>query len=63
MSHQKKQQHFDGNDAKEEDIRSISIGGSEWSLEEEENIVGHGNAKQKEEEIHPKIALLEVNNL
>jgi hypothetical protein len=61
MSDQQKQQQF--NDAKEKDIRSI--GGSEWSVEEEENIVGHGNAKQKEEESHPnlKIVLLEVNIL
>jgi hypothetical protein len=59
MSHQQKQQQFYGND---EDIRSMD--GSEWSLEEEEegeNIIGHGNAKQKEES-HSKIALLEVNN-
>jgi hypothetical protein len=56
MSHQQKQQN-----AKEEDIRSIE--GSEWSLEEENIAVGDGNAKQKEEESNPKIALLEVNNL
>jgi hypothetical protein len=60
MSQQQKQQHCEGNDDKGEDIRSIE--GSEWSVEEE-NIVGHGNAKQKEEESNPKIALLEVNNL
>jgi hypothetical protein len=49
-----------GNDAKEEDIRSME--GSDWSVEEED-IVGHGNAKQKEGESNPKIVLLEVNNL
>jgi hypothetical protein len=60
MSDQQKEQQFDGDeDKKEEGIRSIE--GSEWSVEEE-NIVGHGNAKLKEE-INPKIALLEVNNL
>jgi hypothetical protein len=61
MSHQHKKQQF-GNEDKEgneEDIRSME--GSEWSLEEE-NIVSHGNAKQKEES-NSKIALLEVNNL
>jgi hypothetical protein len=57
MSDQKKQQQFED---KEEGI--LSMEGTEWSLKEEENIVGHGNAKQKE--MTSKIALLlEVNNL
>jgi hypothetical protein len=59
MSDKQKQQQF-GNEDKEEDIRSIE--GSEWSVEEEENIVGNGNAKQKKEEGNAKIALLEVHN-
>jgi hypothetical protein len=57
MSDQQKQPQFEDN--KEEDIRSIE--GSEWSLEEE-NIVGHGDAKQNAES-SPKIALLEVKIL
>jgi hypothetical protein len=58
MSHQQKQQQFDGNDEdNEEDIRSIG-GSSEWSMD---TIGGDGNAKQNEEENNPKIALLEVN--
>jgi hypothetical protein len=61
MSDQQKEQQFDGDEDKEEEEDIRSIEGSEWSVEEE-NIVGHGNAKQKEG-THPKIALLEVNNL
>jgi hypothetical protein len=37
--------------------------GSEWSVEEENIVVGDGNAKKMEEESNSKIALLEVNNL
>jgi hypothetical protein len=55
MSDQQKQPQLD---AKEEDIRSME--GSEWPVEEENIVVGNGNAKQKEEESNPKIALLEV---
>jgi hypothetical protein len=57
MTDQQKPPQFED---KEEDICSLE--GSEWSMKEE-NIVSHGNLKQKEEESNPKIGLLEVNNL
>jgi hypothetical protein len=62
MSYQQKQQQFDGNENdNEEDIRSI--GGSEWSVEEENIVgIGNGNAKQKEGSNPAEIALLEVEN-